>query len=321
MLNRRYLRIKVMQALYAFLQSKENKLDVAEKNLLKSIDNIYELFIYQLSILVELIEFARKRAEENKQKLIPTIDDLNPNMRFIENQLIKKIATNKIYLLHSNNLKINWNDNQEIFRSLFNKVKESKVYNEYLNAPETSFEADKKFVISIFRKFIIPDDTLQNYFEDKNIYWSDDYIFVALIVLKTLDSIKRDSDDMFQLPELYRKSDDIDSDDRQYVLTLFRKTIINSKKYDEFITKTANNWEVDRIAVIDNIILKMAITEMLECPTIPIKATLNEYIEIAKAYSSDKSRIFINGVLDKIHIDLKMNNLIKKIGRGLIDEN
>jgi len=321
MLNRRYLRIKVMQALYAFYQSKENKLDVAEKNLIKSIENIYELFIYQLSILIELAEYARKRAEENKQKLIPSPEDLNPNMRFIENLLIKKIASNKVYMLSFNNLKINWSDNQEIFRSLYNRIKENKAYNDYMNSPENSFEADKKIVISIFRKFIIPNDALQNYFEDKNIFWSDDYIFVALIVLKTLDSIRNNSDDMFQLPELYRKSDDPDSDDKQYVLNLFRKSIINSKKYDELITNTAKNWEVERIAIIDNIILKMAITEMLECPTIPVKASLNEYIEIAKAYSSDKSRIFINGVLDKIHMDLKTSNQIKKIGRGLIDEN
>jgi N utilization substance protein B len=321
MLNRRYLRIKVMQALYAFYQSKDNRLDIAEKNLFKSIENIYELFIYQLSIIVELAEYARKRAEENKQKLIPTPEDLNPNMRFIENQLIKKIANNKTFLLHSNNFKINWSDEQEIFRSLYNKIKESKAFKDYMNSSENSFEADKKIVISIFRKFIISDDVLQNYFEDKNIYWSDDYIFVALIVLKTLESIKSDSDEMFQLPELYKKSDDINSEDRKYTTTLFRKTVLNSEKYDEFIAKAANNWEVERIAIIDNIIIKMALTEMLECPTIPVKASLNEYIEIAKAYSSDKSRIFINGVLDKIHTDLKSKNLIKKIGRGLIDEN
>lgn len=321
MLNRRYLRIKVMQALYAFYQSKDNRLEIAEKNLFKSIENIYELFIYQLSIIVELAEYARKRAEENKQKLIPTPEDLNPNMRFIENQLIKKIANNKTFLLHSNNFKINWADEQEIFRSLYNKIKESKAFKDYMNSSENSFEADKKIVISIFRKFIISDDILQNYFEDKNIYWSDDYIFVALIVLKTLESIKSDSDEMFQLPELYKKSDEINSEDREYTTTLFRKTVLNSEKYDEFIAKAANNWEVERIAIIDNIIIKMALTEMLECPTIPVKASLNEYIEIAKAYSSDKSRIFINGVLDKIHTDLKSKNLIKKIGRGLIDEN
>jgi len=321
MLNRRYLRIKVMQSLYAFIQSNDNKLDIAEKNLLKSIDNIYELYIYQLSILVELTEYARKRAEENKQKLIPTPEDLNPNMRFIDNQLIKKIASNKIYQLQVNKLKINWSDEQEIFRSIFNKIKESRTYINYMNAQENSFEADKKIVMSIFRKFIITDDTLQNYFEDKNIFWSDDYIFVALVVLKTLESIKSDTDDMFKLPELYKKSDDPDSDDIQYVINLFRKTIINSKKYDELIAKTANNWEIERIAVIDNIIIKMALTEMLECYTIPVKASLNEYIEIAKAYSTDKSRIFINGVLDRIHMDLKTKNLIKKIGRGLIEEN
>jgi N utilization substance protein B len=311
-----------MQALYAFFQSNNDRVDIAEKNLIKSIDNLYELYIYQLSILVELIEFAKLRQEENKLKHIPTAEDLNPNLRFTENNFIKQLQQNKAYLLNINKFKINWSQEQDLMRHLYQKIILSKAFIDYMNADETNYAADKKIIIAILRKFIITDDGLQNYFEDKNIYWADDYLTVAMMVLKTIEGFNETDNENTALPELYKNEDRSNADDdRNFVIDLFRKTIVNADKYEKLIAEKTTNWEVDRIAIIDNILIKMALAELLEFYSIPVKVTLNEYIEISKGYSSEKSKIFINGVLDKLIDDLKAKNAIKKIGRGLIENN
>ena len=320
MLNRRYLRTKVMQALYAFFQSDDDRMDIAERNLIKSIEKLYELYIYQLSLLVELGDFAKRRMEENKLKHIPSAEDLNPNLRFVENRFIKQLENNKNFQLHVSELKINWSEDQDMFRSIYMKIIESKAFNDYMNLAESSYTADKKIVISILRKFIISDEALQNYFEDKNIYWADDYLTVSMMVLKTIDSFRETDGELFALPELYKNEDRNNADDdKNFVIDLFRKTIINADKYEKLISEKTTNWEVERIAIVDNILIKMALVELLEFPSIPIKVSLNEYIEISKGYSSDKSKVFINGVLDKLIDDLKANKSIKKIGRGLIE--
>lgn len=321
MLNRRYLRTKVMQALYAYVQSDDNRMDIAEKNLVRSIDKLYELYIYQLSILFELVEYAKSRIEENKQKYLPTDEDLKPNTRFIENKLIQQIANNNRFVLQYNELKINWSEEQDIFRSIYQKLKETKAYIDYMDAETSSYAADKKIILQIFRKFIISDEKLENYFEDKNIYWADDYQTVAMMVLKTLDSFTEDKDNYYELPGLYKEEDRTNAnDDRNFIQELFRKTIINNSKFEKLIAENTNNWEIERVAVIDNILLKMALVELTEFPSIPVKVTLNEYIEISKGFSSDKSKVFINGILDKIINDLKNSKEIKKIGRGLIEK-
>jgi N utilization substance protein B len=311
-----------MQALYAFFQSEDDRMDIAERNLLKNIEKLYELYIYQLSLLIELVEFAKRRMDENKLKHIPTKDDLSPNSRFIENRFIKQLENNKIYQLHFNQLKINWSEDQDMFRSIYQKIKESKVFNDYLSAEESSYSSDKKIIVSILRKFIISDESLQNYFEDKNIYWADDYLTVSMMVLKTIDGFNEEDDDLYALPKLYKNEDrNNPDDDKNFVIDLFRKTIINADKFEKLIAEKTTNWEVERIAVVDNILIKMALVELLEFPSIPVKVSLNEYIEISKGYSSDKSKVFINGVLDKLIDDLKADKSIRKVGRGLIENN
>jgi N utilization substance protein B len=308
-----------MQSLYAYFQSDENRMDIAERNLIKSIDKLYELYIYQLSILFELVEFTKQRLEENKQKYVPTEEDLNPSTKFIDNRLIKQLASNNSFVLHYNELKINWSEEQDIFRSLYQKMKETTAYIEYMNSEKSSYAADKKIILQLFRRLIISDEKLENYFEDKNIYWADDYQTVAMMVLKTLDSFTEDKNEYYELPGLYKEEDRTNAnDDKNFIKELFRKTIINNAKYNEIIENHMNNWEIERIAVIDKILIKMAIVEFIDFPSIPIKVTLNEYIEISKGFSDDNSKIFINGILDKIITDLKTNKSISKLGRGLV---
>ena len=315
MLSRRILRTKVLQALYAFIQSEDEQIDVAEKNLLKSIDSIYDLYIYQLSIILELVDFIKQRQEENKLKHLPTEEDLHPNTKFVDNRFVKQLTDNKYFKLKYNQLKVNWSDEQEMFRQLYNTIKESKTYEKYARSFDNyPYESDKKFILNVFRKIIINDDNIYNYFEDKNIHWGDDFYDVAFLVVKTIEDFKPETTEDYPLPDLFNNDGIINpSDDVTFVKQLFRKTIIHSKEFEVLISKKAKNWEVDRIAVIDMIILKMALTEFIEFPAIPIRVTMNEYIDIYKEYSTEKSRSFINGILDKMAKDLNRSHKINKI--------
>lgn len=318
MLNRRLLRIKVMQALYSFFQTEDDNLNIAEKNLLKSLDKMYDLYIYQISALIEITKFAHERLEEAKEKHLPTEEDLNPNTRFVDNRVINALANNKDYILKSSQLKINWRDEQDVFRQIFQEIKESKSYQEYMNAPECTWEDDLKMVINIFKKRLITNEMLQNYFEEKYIFWSDDFYLVALWVAKTVKSIPQDANDLYELPRLY-ENEDIQEDSEKFVTTLFRQSIIHNKEFEGTIAAKTPNWEIERIALLDIIIIKMALVELMNFPLIPIKVTINEFIEISKDFSSDKSHIFINGLLDKLVVEYKMSGKIVKKGRGLVE--
>ncbi|MEI6822392.1 MAG: transcription antitermination factor NusB [Bacteroidota bacterium] len=315
MLSRRILRTKVLQALYAFFQSEDEQIDVAEKNLLKSIDSLYDLYIYQLSIILELVDFIKQRQEENKLKHLPSDEDLNPNTKFVDNRFVKQLYDNKYFKLKYNQLNINWSDEQDMFRQLYNVIKESKTYEKYARSFDNyPYESDKKFILNIFRKYILDSEAIYNYFEDKNIHWGEDFYDVALMVVKTIEDFKPETTEDYPLPELFNTDGIINpSDDLIFVKQLFRKTIIHSKEFENLIGKKAKNWETDRIAVIDMIILKMGLTEIIEFPDIPVKVSMNEYIDISKDFSTEKSRSFINGVLDKITKDLNKSHKINKI--------
>ncbi|MCF8378216.1 MAG: transcription antitermination factor NusB [Bacteroidales bacterium] len=320
MLSRRHLRIKVLQALYAFFQSENDRIDVGEKELLKSLNKIYEIYIYQLSLLVEIVEFAQKRAEENKKKFFPTPDDLNPNTRFTKNRIILQIESNKDFRRYFDVYKINWADQEDMIRKIFNKLKLSEDYKTYMDNKISTYNHEKDILVRIIKKYFSGSDTLQSYYEEKNIHWTDDFHTANLLAIKTVKGLTDKFDENSKLPTLLKNSTIDDPDeDIQFVKILFRKTIIRSEEYIKLIDEKVKNWEMDRIAVMDIIILKMAITELLEFPSIPIKVTMNEYIELAKMYSTPKSKIFVNGILDKLIVDLKTDNLIKKTGRGLLE--
>lgn len=320
MLTRRHLRTRALLALYTFFQSDTDRIDVVEKQMMQNIDKLYDLFIYQLSFIAEVVNFAEIRSEESKTKFFPTPNDINPNTKFINNRFVKQLESNSDFRKNFDRLKINWSAEQEMVRKMYQIFIESDTYSEFMESPKDSYENDKEIIVLFVKKFLLDFNSLKFYFEEKSIYWVDDYYTVIQFIVKFINSWKESYDDFKPLPELFKDDSMSKADeDKQFLKDLLRKTIINSKKYEQLITEKAKNWELDRIASMDILIIKMALVEILEFPSIPPKVTLNEYIDLAKMFSSPKSNIFVNGILDKLILDLKNQNMIKKAGRGLME--
>ncbi|MEZ5196201.1 MAG: transcription antitermination factor NusB [Bacteroidales bacterium] len=288
---------------------------------MKSLNKLYELYIYQLSFLIEVVEFAKKRAEENKLKFFPTENDLNPNTRFTDNLFIKQLANNRDLAKYVNAYKINWSGEEEMIRKAMVQIRDSRDFEAYMINPNNTYQDDKDIFIKIVKKHISSFELLQFYYEERSIFWSDDFHTANLLVIKTIKAFKESWDEFHKLPELFT-SDNIEesAEDKKFLTDLYRKVIIRSDEYDGLIQNKVKNWEMDRIAVMDILLIKMALVELIEFPSIPVKVTLNEYIELAKLYSTPKSKMFVNGVLDKLIIDLKEQKMIVKKGRGLLEE-
>lgn len=312
MINRRHIRVKVMQSVYALLQSKSDNLGKEEKFLYASIDKLFDLYVVNLRLLVEVRDLEKKHIEIAQKKFLATSEELNPNTKFINNpifnQLEQSISLNE-YLASK---KLNyWELDNEYVANIWKQLKASDLYINYMKSEETSFKKDKEFVVELFKNFIAPNDTVADYYEDKNISWVDDIPFVNTWIVKTLKQLKPNT--QFKLGKLYK-----DEEDKKFVVDLFRKTVLNHTEYEKEVEDKTPNWDKERIAEIDMILIKMAICEFLKFPSIPARVTINEYIEISKDYSTDKSSFFINGVLDKIQKDFIATKRMNKIGRGLL---
>ena len=314
MLNRRHLRIKVLQILYAFFQSKEIDVVKAQNELLLSVERMYDLYLYLLLTIPELKRAAEINNENRKNKLRPNESDLMPNLKWVENSLVLKIEESKELNKVSSARKVNWlgAENQEIFRKMFLQVKDSETYFEFMENGLKDFEEDKKFALALFKNEIINSEFLHNYIEDKSIYWLDDIDLCCSMALKTLKTAAPDKE--ISILSLYKEDDD----EKEFILNLCRNTIEMDVENEKLIETLAVNWEVDRIAKMDVLLLKMALVELQTCSSIPTKVTMNEYIEISKFYSTPKSNLFINGILDKAISQLTKEKKIKKIGRGLV---
>jgi len=319
MLNRRQLRIKALQSIYAHLQSGSDDLKSTEKVLLKNINELYNLYIYQLSFLSEVVRFAEESLEASKNKYIPTDDDLNPNTLFVNNAFIKALNANKDFQRKEYALKINWKDADEIVRKVVHDFRSSKEYVKYMQNETSTFKEDKDILIKLVRNHLIHNEVLRSYFEEIHSMWSEDYYMGLALVIKTLHDTKASWDAESPLPELFK----VDAmthknEDKKFLIDLVHTTILNKEKYDEIIVGKLHNWEFDRIAVMDLILLRMGMTEIFEMPSIPLKVTLNESIELAKHFSSPRSSVFINGLLDRTIAEGLKNKTIVKTGRGLI---
>ncbi|MBM3160728.1 MAG: transcription antitermination protein NusB [Bacteroidetes bacterium] len=316
MFNRRHLRIKVLQILYAFYQSGEKDATKAEKELLLSIEKMYDLYIYLLLTLPELTYAASIKIEEKKKKLRPTDEDLQPNRKFVDNALIKSLSANKNLRALSEKRKVNWQgaENQEIFRKMLIQVTGSEVYFEFMNNGKCSEDDDKLFAIQLFKNEIINSDYLHHFFEESSIHWMDDIDLCCSMVIKALKTWKKQNN-YFNILPIFKENDD----EKIFVTSLIKETLSRDVESNRLIANLVDNWELERIATMDIIVLKMGITELQICNEIPTKVTLNEYIEISKFYSTPKSNIFVNGILDKAIDSLKKEGKIYKVGRGLLN--
>lgn len=315
MLNRRHLRIKILQALYAFEQAKGQSIGQAEKDLMYHIQKMYEMYLYLMLIMIDIRDVAARKIEDNKNKRLPTDEDLRPNTRFIDNRFIAQLDANKALKAAAEKHKTNWMGEGELLRRFYKQLSETKEYQAYMTAPKKlTYEDDKEAVIRLFKRHLINYPGLHDFFEERSIHWIDDLDLSASMAIKTLKSFTESTDEFQELLPLWKDPED----ELPFVKTLFRKVLTQSEEHAELIHKHTDNWELDRIAVMDTILMKMALTEAREFPQIPVKVTLNEYIELAKYYSTPKSSNFINGVLDKLFAEMQSEGTIKKLGRGLI---
>ncbi|WP_299580202.1 transcription antitermination factor NusB [uncultured Sunxiuqinia sp.] len=315
MISRRIIRIKVLQVLYAFYSSPDKSINNTERELFFSIQKTYDLYHYLLDLIIEVSKHAESVVELRKKKHFPTEEDLHPNTRFIRNQLIAQLQTNESLNKYLEQSKLSWVNEPELIKKLYLTLVDSDFYKSYMNDAESSYQSDRKFVEQVFTDIILQSEDLIQLLEEQSIYWNDDLDFVVSMIIKTFKKFKEYTREDQALLPMFK-----DEEDRQFVKDLFRKVVLNHDELKETVTKYTVNWDVERIAFIDELILEMAIGEFLYFPSIPTKVSLNEYIELSKYYSTKKSRNFINGILDKALKALKSEDKIIKAGRGLIGE-
>lgn len=315
MLSRRFIRIKVMQALYAFFHSEDKLVAKHEKEMFADVDRTFDLFLYLLLLLIEIRECGRNLISIRKTKHLPSKEDINPNTKFVDNKLFSILSINKQLASESFSRKIVWDKDDDLPQKLFNLILQSEEYKSYLSHPEKSFKEDKKFICDIYIKYVAENEYLQFILEEKNIHWADDIDFVNSMIMKSLDAFSEYAKDTMQVASLYKDEDE----DKKFARELFRLVIEHSEEEAKMIQLKTENWELERIAFMDVLLMKMAITEFLYMPTVPVKVSLNEYIEIAKQYSTPKSSVFVNGVLDKLLLEFKKEGKLVKQGRGLIE--
>lgn len=303
-----------MQSIFAMHQNGSDNIEKEEKFLYYSIDNILDLYLLMLSTLIEISKKEINLLEQAKNKHLATASDRNANTKFVDNSIFKILSTNHSVLQAIENRKINnWTMNDDYIILLLKAIKESDLYTHYMRNRTNTFEEDQEFMVSLFTDVIAANDKLYDYLEDFKLTWVDDIPMVNTQIVKQLKSLKSKDDSSFYVPKLYK-----DAEDKDFVSDLFRKTVLNESDFTKEFNDKTPNWDTERIAEIDTIILKMAICEFLKFPSIPVKVTINEYLEIAKEYSTPKSSIFINGILDNLVKEFQTNNRLNKTGRGLI---
>ena len=312
MISRRLLRIKILQILYAHYNTAGTGIVKPEKDLLFSIQKAYDLYYYLLLLMIPIKRFAESRIELALNKKLPTFEDLHPNTRFIGNEVILQLEDNPAFNKYLKNSKLSWVKYPELIKNLYSKMVDSPYYKEYMESPESGYAEDRQIIVDFYVSELEDYDMFYDILEEQSIFWNDDIEFIVSMVIKT---IKEMQPDRLELLPLY-KSDD----DREFAFTLLNASIKNYDEYHILIDSYVDNWDIERVAHIDNIVLQMAINELVEFPSIPVKVTFDEYLELSKYYSTPKSSLFINGLLDKILEELTQKGKINKTGRGLLDE-
>lgn len=286
-----------------------------EKELFFSIQKTYDLYHYLLLLILDIADYANARIEIARQKKIPTREDLNPNTKFVDNLIIQQIRTNRQFNQYLNTTRLSWVNSPELIKKLHNRIRMAPFFKEYMEDPVRSYEQDKKLIMEVYTNEIVSAESLYQTLEEQSIFWNDEIEFVISMIAKTLKGFRENDGENAVLMPLFKNDDD-----KEFARDLFRKVIHYKEEFGKLVESYTENWDVERIAYMDLLILEMAITEAVAFPSIPTRVTINEYLEIAKFYSTEKSSVFINGLLDKIFKHLKDEKRIVKAGRGLIGE-
>ena len=312
MLSRRILRVKVVKAVYAHLQTESDNIPQTEKNLLASIDKAYDLYFHMLCLLPELVNYAEARQNIARNKMLPTYEDLNPNRKFVENRAIERIASCDAIADYCSKKHLSWGNNSDLIKNLYNTLTEQPFFKNYMNNESRSFREDAELAANIFLNILELNEQLEGVLEDQSIHWVDDLGYILTMAARTMTSMRESHEQIKLLPK-FKSDDDLD-----FSKKLVRESIIHFTDHRELIDSHTNNWDIERLALMDNVILAVAIAEAKNFASIPVKVTMNEYIDIAKYYSTPASSTFINGVLDKIITRGVEEGWIFKTGKGLL---
>ena len=308
MINRVLLRIKILQIIYAFYKGDSHSVALAEKELFHSVEKTYELYFHLLQLAVEVTNYASNKIDARKNKLRPSDDDLNPNTRFVDNSFVTQLSKNVQLQNYIKENKISWDNNQDTVKTVYELVAASDSYVEYMSAEKADYAADKDIWRKIYKKIILQSEEFSDSIEDQSIYWTDDLEIVISFIIKTIKKFDLVNGVDQPLLPMFK-----DEEDAEFAGKLLKNSLEKEKEYRKMIDSHTNNWELDRIAFMDIIIMQTALAEFMTFPTIPVNVTLNEYIEISKNYSTDRSATFINGVLDNIVKELKAENKLIKV--------
>ena len=307
MINRVLIRLKIVQIVYAYYQNGGKNLDTAEKEFFFSLSKAYDMYNYLLLLMVEITKQAERKQSAAKSKLLPTAEELYPNTKFVDNRFIAQLEVNKQLLNFSESQKKTWENESEFVKGLCERIMDSDIYKEYMESETSSYEEDRELWRKIYKRIIFNNPDLDQVLEDQSLYWNDDKEIVDTFVLKTIKRFdEKNGASQELLPEFK------DDEDQDFARRLFRRAILNADYYRHLISENTRNWELDRIAFMDVIIMQIALAEILSFPNIPVSVSLNEYVEIAKLYSTPKSGSFINGTLDGIVKTLKEENKLTK---------
>ncbi len=313
MLNRRHIRVKVMQTIYALGSKEQFDLQNEDKFTVESMNQMYNLYLLMLDLMVEVHAFAKAEQEKISKKILATEEEKNPNTKFIKNQVLTKLSDNSELRDEISKRKLkHWRQNDEYVAIIYNEIVASDRYASYMEEEETTFKIDRKLIIDLYTEIIAPNDKLYDYIEDARLTWIDDLPMINMAVLRRLGKLKPASPESSLLPSLFKNEEDV-----HFGTELLEKTVANETFLANEITENTPNWDKERIADVDMVLIKMALCEFLKFPTIPVKVTINEYLEISKEYSTPKSSIFINGILDKLVKQYEREKRLKKEGRGL----
>lgn len=312
MLSRRILRVKVVKAVYAHLQTECDNIPATEKNLIASIDKAYDLYFHMLSLLPELVRYAESRQEIARNKMLATYEDLNPNRKFVENKAIERLDCCEAIAVYCKKKGLKWSENQDLIKNIYLSLQEQPFYKKYMESPTRSLREDAEFAANIYLNILEQNELLENVLEDQSILWTDDLGYILTMAARTMTSMRESHEQVKLLPK-YKSDEDLD-----FAKKLLRESIINFTDNRALIDGHTNNWDVERLALMDIVILAVAISEAKNFASIPVKVTMNEYIDVAKYYSTPASSTFINGVLDKIVTRGLEEGWIFKTGKGLL---
>lgn len=303
--------MKVAKTLYAHLKSDSDNLKASEKYLVESIDKAYDLYFQMLYFVVEVARYAESRIELAKQKKLPTYEDLNPNRRFVDNAVITLIANSDSVNDVLASRKLGWANQYDTIKDVYNRLIETEFYKNYMSASVSTFTDDRRFVEEFFQ-WLESDEQLAEVVTEMSLLWADDYGFALLLALRTVQHLKRSHTEVKVLPK-FKSEEDLD-----FAKRLFIKSLVDYEDNQAVVDRYSKNWDVERVVFMDSLIISIAIAELTQFDSIPVKVTLDEWIDIAKYYSSPTSSNFVNGVLDKVVAEFTEQGLIKKSGRGLL---